>query len=403
MKQLILSFILCSTAAFSQTKVNLDQKTVNDAYIHVYADGTSSIHMQDGKFVNQYTFDGDGKLLGKKKNDYLFPRTYLDKQKLWFSWFIGYKSTDVYVGDFQGNVTKTTVRHKGSNDQIGSSIVTEDGKLEIYLTDNKPSHSKYKKDLIDYVVIQYDPEKKSFNVIDYTDIPDIKGSTSFIGVKKDERLFVNWEESTKGVYKFQVLAVNAQKKVRTFAPTNFTFDKKDGTFVGGSMVYRKGGEWQDYEDVYYAIHTISYANKSALAATFNCDYKVCRVNEKGETAAFSLKVPLQASANSMIVHFPLHCFPENKDNEHTFFIGDRNGSGLTFTSDFSSPKVEMQGVNLPNSLEVYYYKDIFPTLSANLSSSKKAAAFNLCEDGNARFFVETGEKEFTLYQENIPQ
>lgn len=354
----------------------------------------------EGKYLAQYTFDGEGDLLAKKQVELLTPKAYMDRDKVWATWYVGYKSTDVYVVDFEGNMTKTTVKHPATNSESVTGIVTDDGNLEIYITNNKPTHSKFKEGKIDYIVIQYNPVTKSFKTIDLTDIPNIEGSTSFIGMKGDERCFVNWKETSKGNYKFQVLAVDEQKKVRAFAPSNFTYTKKDGIFVGGAMVSRRGGNWKDFDNIYYSIHTIATVKIGMLEQHFNLEYRVFRVNEN-EVSNVLLKVPV-VTANSIVSHFPLVCFPESETDESTFFITDYANESVAFVTDFSSSSVEGQSVKLPYSTETFYYKDFFPESYETLENNYKAiTAFTICDDGYARLILKTDKHEYMFYKEEI--
>lgn len=411
MKQLLLFIcILHAAGSFSQTKVAIADQFTNHV-VHVYDDGTSSVHAKrdnqyekENRYAIQYSLDQDGKILTQKKQEEnVLPEAFLDKQKLWISWYIGYKSAEFYVGDFEGKITKTVVKHKAINVQPCFSSQSGDGKIDFYLTDKKAAQGKQKDGLINYLVIRFDPDANTFNVIDYRDIAGIEGKTSFIGVKNGEAHFVNWMKTEKHTYKFQVLAVNAQKNVRTFAARNFTFRHNlDGMFVGGALVGRKGGVWEDFDNLYYTINTITYQNPSAVIKKFNCDYTVVRVSESGKSADVSFKIPVEAASDVVIIHFPVITFPED-DEGSWFYTSDKNGNALAFNTDFSSGKIDPRPVKLPQSLEVYHYREIFPEMYERTKNSLNSpSSFNLCDDGNARLLIKIGGF-VVLYKEKVQQ
>lgn len=399
-KLLLVAALLCSALSFSQVDIKIDKKIEGDAYARIFPDGTSVIHIMSEDHTYQYSYDLDGDLLYQKEQDFrIIPGAYLDQEKIWIRAHLGYRSADIFVGDFEGNVTKTTLKNKKINVQSPRYNVTPDGKLEVLITDNMPSNMKFKKGFIDYIVLQYDPEKKVFNFIDYTDIPNIEGSTSFIGQKGNEKLFVNWFKTSKNLYTLQVLAIDEKKNVRTFAPTEFEFANKEGIFVGGSAIGLKFPV-EDYDDIYYAIHCVT-KRKEGLITNPNLAYKVYRVKKSGESSSVSLTVPI-GSGSTSIVHLPLYMLPKDSKGENTFYLRDATGNGVEFATDFSTSKIDPKAVTLPKALEVYYFRDIFPVMYEEFGKTDGEYFFRLCEDNNARLLIKTEDNQFTLYEEKMP-
>lgn len=398
-KLLLLLALVVADLTIAQTKLPIG--TAQDKRNpYMFPDGTTLYFTSS----DQFFYDGEGNHIKKVPLDKgYYPFISIDADKSWLFWTLKNGEIEIVRGDYEGKTTKTSLK-SGAIKKYYTSFgkIEHGGKALILVTRYSPGSRQFNNDLIDYVVIEYDPATKSFNLQDYTKIPGIKGRTSFIGMHKGEKQFVNWYKLEKGRYRFQVLSVNDRKQVTTLAPYDFEYKKEPGAYIEGApLLYKLDRD--DYKHVYYAIHSISYTSKDGtMIRTPDCDYRICKVQEDGKTTVVDLKVPIWSNLGEF-QHFPMYIFPENNEHENTFYVVDSWGNGLTFATDFTSAKPQIQPLKLPNAIEAVYFKDIFPSFYDALEGNYKAPYFfRLCDDGYARMLLKTGDKEFTLYKEKMP-
>lgn len=404
MKQLILCvFVLCSASAFSQKKLAVDKimKDSRPYFPFIYDDGNFIIYEQQlGNIyadcaVNSY--DGDGNVLLKRKiEDPGGISAYMNKGKCWISVVTGGSKITIKQSDIAGNVTETELKDKAFKYQKEFVLINEDGNAEIYLKHIRANY-KMEKDMIPYLMVEYDPILKTAKLNNFLTIPNIKGEVRFIGRKDGETYFVNWNKTEKDKYNFKILSLDKQNQLKTHPGIDFVSERRM-LFAGGDMVIHDN-PMHEYNSIYFVINDFGGGEERK---TMYCNYYIYKFDGKEISKTF-FKVPLQTNAITNTETIPLNCLPEYKGNS-VFYMRDASGSGLIFETDFSSQEVKPQIEKVPKAGSIVFYQEEFPNLYAEaMKYTSGKSVFKICDDGFARLVVVTKEGDCLLFTEEIPR